>query len=81
VVYLVLAEDVPDAYREHPAVWRERLDAIFEPKLSPEEEAEIAAEQAEANRRRLEREWEAWGTSEAQQKAQERFMAMAGPEG
>lgn len=77
----MLAEDVPDGYRDRPAVWRARLDAIFEPTLTPEEEAEKAAGQAEADRRKLEREWEAWGTSPEQQRAQERFMQMAGPEG
>lgn len=77
----MLIEDVPDGYRERPAVWRSKLDGIFEPALSAEERAEQEAAAAEADRRRLEREWEAWGTSAAQQAEQERFMQMAGPEG
>ena len=81
MVYLVLADDVPDAYRSRPAVWRERLDVLFEPRLSPEEQAELDAEEARANEERKKREWESWGTSKEQQEAQERFMAMAGPEG
>jgi hypothetical protein len=77
----VLAEDVPPAYDGKPGAWRSRLDRIFEPVLSAEEQAEKDAEQAEADRKRMEREWESWGESPEQQEAQRRFMAMAGPEG
>lgn len=72
---------MPDGYRERPAIWREKLDGIFEPRLSAEEQAEKDAEEREAERRRMESEWENWGTSPAQQEAQRRFMQMAGPEG
>lgn len=53
----------------------------MEPKLTPEEQAEQDAEDAARAQARKEREWATWGESPEQLAAQERFMAMAGPEG
>jgi hypothetical protein len=76
-----MIEDVPGAYDGKPGAWRDRLDRVFEPVLTPEERAEKDAVEAEAHRKRKEREWETWGESPEQQEAQRRFMALAGPEG
>lgn len=76
-----MAEDVPPSFDGKPGAWRAHLDRAFEPVLSAEERAEKDAAEAEAHRKRKEREWETWGESPEQQEAQRRFMALAGPEG
>lgn len=53
----------------------------MEPKLTPEEEAQQAAEQALADAERMEAMREDWGTSPEQLAQQEAMMAMAGGEG
>lgn len=48
----------------------------MEPTLTPEEQAEQAAAEAEYERRMLEEKWADWGSSPEQLAAQEQAMAM-----
>lgn len=72
---------MPDDLRDRPALWRKHLDEIMEPTLTPEEEAQQAIEQAEADRARVEALEEEWGTRPEHLASQAAAMAMAGGEG
>lgn len=60
----------------------QHLDDSMEPKLTPEQQAELDALMAEADRRELERKQETWGTTPAQQASTMAAMELLGvPEG
>lgn len=60
----------------------QHLDDSMEPKLTPEQQAELDAEMAEFDRQDLERKQETWGTTPAQQASTLAAMEMLGfPEG
>ena len=75
VVYMAWTSELTQAQIQH-------LDDSMEPKLTPEQQAEQDALEAEYQRERMEREWDDWGASPHQLASQQQAMELLGvPEG
>lgn len=60
----------------------QHLDDSMEPKLTPEQQAERDALEAEYQREKMEQEWDGWGSSPHQQASQREALEVLGvPEG
>lgn len=56
----------------------EQLDAYMEPKLTPSQQADKDAEEAEYQREKVEREWDGWGSSKKQLASQQAALDLLG---